>query len=53
MKRVNKFRLRPTKEQEKVLFSLCEMLAVLWNKAKLYQETSSLSAYIKRKLEEL
>ena len=32
MKRVNKFRLRPTKEQEKALFSLCEMSAVLWNK---------------------
>ncbi len=32
MKRVNRFRLRPTKEQEKVLFSLCEMSAVLWNK---------------------
>ncbi len=32
MKRVNKFRLRPTKEQEMVLFSLCEMSAVLWNK---------------------
>ena len=32
MKRVNKFRLRLTKEQEKVLFSLCEMSAVLWNK---------------------
>ena len=32
MKRVNKFRLRPTKEQEKVLFSLCGMSAVLWNK---------------------
>ena len=32
MKRVNKFRLRPTKEREKVLFSLCEMSAVLWNK---------------------
>lgn len=32
MKRVNKFRLRPTKEQEKVLFSLCEMSAVLWNR---------------------
>ncbi|MCD6515658.1 MAG: transposase [Candidatus Odinarchaeota archaeon] len=32
MKRVNKFRLRPTKEQEKVLFSLCEMSAVFWNK---------------------
>ena len=32
MKRVNKFRLRPTEEQEKVLFSLCEMSAVLWNK---------------------
>jgi len=32
MKRVNKFKLRPTKEQEKVLFSLCEMSAVLWNK---------------------
>lgn len=32
MKRVNKFRLRPTKEKEKVLFSLCEMSAVLWNK---------------------
>ena len=30
MKRMNKFRLRPTKE--KVLFSLCEMSAVLWNK---------------------
>ena len=32
MKRVNKFRLRPTKEQEKVLLNLCEMSAVLWNK---------------------
>ena len=32
MKRVNKFRLRPTKEQEKDLLSLCEMSAVLWNK---------------------
>ncbi|MHA1506264.1 MAG: RNA-guided endonuclease InsQ/TnpB family protein [Candidatus Asgardarchaeia archaeon] len=32
MKRVNKFRLRPTKDQEKVLLSLCEMSAVLWNK---------------------
>ena len=32
MKRVNKFRLRPTKEQEKVLFSLCVISAVLWNK---------------------
>ncbi len=32
MKRTNKFRLRPTEEQEKVLFSLCEMSAVLWNK---------------------
>jgi len=32
VKRVNKFRLRPTKEQEKVLFSLCGMSAVLWNK---------------------
>ena len=32
MKRVNKFRLRPTKEQEKVLFGMCEMSAVLWNK---------------------
>ena len=32
MKRLNKFRLRPTKEQERVLFSLCEMSAVLWNK---------------------
>ncbi len=32
MRRVNKFRLRPTKEQEKVLLSLCEMSAVLWNK---------------------
>ena len=32
MNRVNKFRLRSTKEQEKVLFSLCEMSAVLWNK---------------------
>ncbi len=31
MKIVNKFRLRPTKEQE-ILFSLCEMSAVLWNK---------------------
>ena len=29
---MNKFRLRPTKEQEEVLFSLCEMSAVLWNK---------------------
>ena len=32
VKRTNKFRLRPTKEQEKALFSLCEMSAVLWNK---------------------
>ncbi|HDN74222.1 MAG: transposase [Candidatus Asgardarchaeum sp.] len=32
MKRVNKFRLRPSEEQEKALFSLCEMSAVLWNK---------------------
>ena len=32
MKRVNKFRLRPTKEDEKVLFSLCVISAVLWNK---------------------
>jgi len=32
MKRVNKFRLRPAKEQEKALFNLCEMSAVLWNK---------------------
>jgi len=32
MKRTNKLRLRPSKEQEKVLFSLCEMSAVLWNK---------------------
>ena len=32
MKRVNKFRIRLTKEQEKVQFSLCEMSAVLWNK---------------------
>ena len=32
MKRVNKFRLRPTKEQEKALFMLVEMSAVLWNK---------------------
>lgn len=32
MKRVNKFRLRLTKDQEKVLFSLCEISAVLWNK---------------------
>lgn len=32
MRRVNKFRLRPTKEQERVLFSICEMPAVLWNK---------------------
>ena len=32
VKRVNKFRLRPTKEQEKVLFSLCVISAVLWNK---------------------
>lgn len=32
MRRVNKFRLRPTKEQEKELLSLCEMSAVLWNK---------------------
>ncbi len=32
MKRVNKLRLKPTKEQENVLFSLCEMSAVLWNK---------------------
>ena len=32
MKRTNKFRLRPTKEQENVLFILCMMSAVLWNK---------------------
>jgi putative transposase len=32
MKRTNKLRLRPTKEQEKALFSLCGMSAVLWNK---------------------
>ncbi len=32
IKRANKFRLRPTKEQEKVLLRLCEMSAVLWNK---------------------
>jgi len=32
LRRVNKFRLRPTKEQEKVLLSLCEMSAVLWNR---------------------
>jgi len=32
MRRVNKFRLRPTKEQEKVLLNLCEMSAVLWNR---------------------
>jgi len=32
VKRTNKFRLRPTKEEGKVLFSLCEMSAVLWNK---------------------
>jgi len=32
MRRTNKFRLRPTKEQEKILFGLCEMSAVLWNK---------------------
>ena len=32
MKRTNKFRLRLMKEQEKILFSLCEMSAVLWNK---------------------
>jgi len=32
MKRVNKFRLRPTKEQEKALFMMAEMSAVLWNK---------------------
>jgi len=32
MKRTNKFRLRPSKEQEKILRTLCEMSAVLWNK---------------------
>ena len=32
MKRTNKFRLKPTKEHENVLFILCEMSAVLWNK---------------------
>ena len=32
MRRTNKLRLRPTKEQERALFSLCEMSAVLWNK---------------------
>jgi len=34
VKRTNKFRLRPTKKQEKLLFSLCEMSAILWNKVK-------------------
>jgi len=32
IRRTNKLRLRPTKEQEKVLFSICEMSAVLWNR---------------------
>ena len=32
MRRTNKLRLRPTKEQEKALLDLCEMSAVLWNK---------------------
>jgi len=32
VKRTNKFRLRPTPEQEKALFAFCEMSAVLWNK---------------------
>ncbi len=32
MRRTNKLRLRPTEEQERALFSLCEMSAVLWNK---------------------
>ena len=32
MRRTNKLRLRPTKEQEKALLNLCEMSAVLWNK---------------------
>ncbi|MDK2795577.1 MAG: putative transposase [Archaeoglobaceae archaeon] len=32
MRRTNKLRLRPEKEQEKALFSLCEMSAVLWNR---------------------
>ena len=32
MKRVNKFRLRPTKEQEEALFMLTEMSVVLYNK---------------------
>lgn len=32
MRRTNKLRLRPAKEQEKALFSLCEMSAVLWNR---------------------
>ena len=32
LRRINKFRLRLSKEQERVLLSLCEVSAVLWNK---------------------
>jgi len=32
LRRINKFRLRLSEEQEKVLLSLCEMSVVLWNK---------------------
>lgn len=46
MKRVNKFRLRPTKEEHKVLFSLCEMSAVLWNKVNYKRRQSFFSGEI-------
>jgi len=46
MKRTNKLRLRPTKEQEKALFSLCEMSAVLWNKVNYKRRQSFFSGEI-------
>jgi len=46
MKRTNKFRLRPTIEQEKALFSLCEMSAVLWNKVNYKRRQSFFSGEV-------
>ena len=46
MKRTNKLRLRPTKEQEKALFSLCGMSAVLWNKVNYKRRQSFFSCEI-------
>ena len=46
VKRINKFRLRPAKEQEKELFSLCEMSAVLWNKVNYKRRQSFFSGSI-------